>query len=205
MFQDSAGTTPVTANNDPVGRINDKSGNGNHLVQATAGFRPLYKTSGGLRWLEFDGTDDTLALDFADVVQPFDRVSAHRYLTSEDPIRFIGSDGNGHGQLYLTSGEIRIYAGLELTGLAAPALNADFVATERYNGASSRLAVDNGSYQTGDAGASDIGGTALAANPSNSEFANMRFYGLAQFNRLLTDAEIAQLRTYFVAKQGRVL
>lgn len=40
MFQDSAGTTPVTAVEQPVGRILDKSGRGNHATQATAGSRP---------------------------------------------------------------------------------------------------------------------------------------------------------------------
>lgn len=60
LFQDSAGTTPVTADGDPVGLIRDKSGNGYHASQALAGFRPLYKTSGGLHWLEFAGTDDKM-------------------------------------------------------------------------------------------------------------------------------------------------
>lgn len=40
MFQDSAGTVPVTAVEQPVGKINDKSGRGNHLTQATAASRP---------------------------------------------------------------------------------------------------------------------------------------------------------------------
>lgn len=42
LFQDSAGTTPVTAAGQPVGRISDKSGNGNHATQATAAARPTY-------------------------------------------------------------------------------------------------------------------------------------------------------------------
>jgi hypothetical protein len=58
MFQDTAGTTPITADGQAVARINDKSGNGYHLTQATAGSRALYKTSGGLSWLLFDGVDD---------------------------------------------------------------------------------------------------------------------------------------------------
>ena len=61
MFQDAAGTTPVTADGQPVGKILDKSGRGNHASQATAAKRPLYKTSGGLHWLQFDGVDDALA------------------------------------------------------------------------------------------------------------------------------------------------
>lgn len=42
LFQDSAGTTPVTAVEQPVGRILDKSGRGNHATQATTTKRPIY-------------------------------------------------------------------------------------------------------------------------------------------------------------------
>ena len=42
LFQDAAGATPVTAVTQPIGRVNDKSGNGNHATQATAGSRPLF-------------------------------------------------------------------------------------------------------------------------------------------------------------------
>lgn len=69
LFQDSAGTTPVTAVGDPVGRINDKSGNDNHATQATVGKRPLLQQDGaGKYYLDFDGTDDALAtgaIDFS--------------------------------------------------------------------------------------------------------------------------------------------
>ena len=41
MYQDSAGTTPVTAVEQPVGRINDKSGRGCNFTQSTAGVRPV--------------------------------------------------------------------------------------------------------------------------------------------------------------------
>ena len=41
MFQDSAGTTPVTAVEQPVGRILDKSGRGNNATQATSASRPV--------------------------------------------------------------------------------------------------------------------------------------------------------------------
>lgn len=42
LFQDSAGTTPVTAVEQPVGRILDKSGRGNHATQVTTTKRPIY-------------------------------------------------------------------------------------------------------------------------------------------------------------------
>ena len=40
MFQDAAGTTPVTALEQPVGRWLDKSGNGNHATQPITAARP---------------------------------------------------------------------------------------------------------------------------------------------------------------------
>jgi len=41
MFQDTAGTVPVTAVGQAVARINDKSGRGNHATQETLASRPL--------------------------------------------------------------------------------------------------------------------------------------------------------------------
>lgn len=68
MFQDAAGTTPVTAVGQPVGKINDKSGRGNHATQATAAARPVLRQDGnGKYYLEYDGVDDNLstaAIDF---------------------------------------------------------------------------------------------------------------------------------------------
>jgi len=45
LFQDSAGTTPVTADGDVIGKALDKSGQGNHASQATTADKPLYKTN----------------------------------------------------------------------------------------------------------------------------------------------------------------
>ena len=60
MFTDTDGTTPAAVG-DPVARINDKSGRGNHATQATAAARPILRqTAGGLYYLEFDGVDDCL-------------------------------------------------------------------------------------------------------------------------------------------------
>lgn len=60
MYEDSAGTTPAVVNQ-PVGRILDKSGNGNHATQATTSLKPVLRESGGLYYLQFDGIDDFLS------------------------------------------------------------------------------------------------------------------------------------------------
>lgn len=62
LWQDAAGTIPVTANGDPVRVMLDKSGNGNHAVAPSSAARPVYRTDGLLHWLEFDGVDDELLI-----------------------------------------------------------------------------------------------------------------------------------------------
>ena len=43
LFQNSAGTTPVTAVEQPVGLMLDKSGRGNHASQSTSASRPILR------------------------------------------------------------------------------------------------------------------------------------------------------------------
>ena len=58
MFQDTAGTIPVTAVDQLVARVNDLSSNGNHLIQSTSGSRPILKQDAKGYYLSFDGTND---------------------------------------------------------------------------------------------------------------------------------------------------
>jgi hypothetical protein len=60
LFQDSAGTTPVTTAGQPVGLMLDNSGNGNHAAQATAARRLTYQTSPARATL--DKVDDRLSV-----------------------------------------------------------------------------------------------------------------------------------------------
>ena len=60
MFQDTAGTTPVTAVDQLVARVNDLSGNNNHLIQSSSGSRPILKKDSKGYYLLFDGTNDFL-------------------------------------------------------------------------------------------------------------------------------------------------
>lgn len=68
LFQDSAGTTSVTAVGQPVGKILDKSGRGNHAVQAVAASRPtLQQDVNGFYYLGFDGVTASLATSTVDL------------------------------------------------------------------------------------------------------------------------------------------
>lgn len=73
LFQDSAGTTPVTAYGQKVGKILDKSGNGNHAIQANATLQPTYQIDNeGNPNLTFSGSYTQLvtsAIDFTATAQ----------------------------------------------------------------------------------------------------------------------------------------
>ncbi len=63
LWQDSARTTQVSADGDPVGAHDDSSGVGNNFSQSTSGARPTYQTAelNSLPVIRFDGVDDRLA------------------------------------------------------------------------------------------------------------------------------------------------
>lgn len=64
MRQERTGASATTAAavGSPVGSIRNRGSLGGWLVTASDGARPVLRSSGGLYWLEFDGTDDYLRL-----------------------------------------------------------------------------------------------------------------------------------------------
>lgn len=68
MYQDAAGTVPVTAAGQPVGLMLDKSGRNNHAFQTVSASRPILRRNAttGAYYLEFDGTDDSFQTDTID-------------------------------------------------------------------------------------------------------------------------------------------
>ena len=68
LYQDAAGTIPVTAMGQPVGLIKDKSGRNNHAYQTVSASRPILQRNAttGAYYLAFDGTDDYLVTNSID-------------------------------------------------------------------------------------------------------------------------------------------
>lgn len=97
MWQDTAGTTPVTTDGQTVARVDDKSGNGRHITQATALNCPTYRTSGGLHWLEFDGTNDGLMSGNVDLSASTELLVSAAYDSTASDIRrmIVNKGGNG--------------------------------------------------------------------------------------------------------------
>ena len=61
LWQDVSRTIPVTTTGQSVAMMDDKSGNGHHLSQGSAGRYPLLQHDGTNYYLDFDGSDDFMS------------------------------------------------------------------------------------------------------------------------------------------------
>jgi hypothetical protein len=86
LFQDIAGTNPVTATAQRVGRILDKSGAGNHFYASADANRALYTEASGLKYLDFDAIGRRYITAF--------RFSAHNAVTVVMGIRRRNNTNN---------------------------------------------------------------------------------------------------------------
>lgn len=111
MYQDAAGTTPVTAAGQPVGLMLDKSGCNNHARQTVSASRPILQRNAttGAYYLAFDGTDDFLVTNNIDFTAT-DKLSlfagVRKYANSVRVLCELSSDMNANaGSFYLTAPE----------------------------------------------------------------------------------------------------
>lgn len=209
LWQDTAGTTPVTADGQSVARIDDKSGNGLNLLQATAGLRPLYKTAGGLHWLEFDGTDDRLTVGsgIAGASQTVGLAGANPTGTAGCPYASSTASADRLGFRLdgsaLSVGHYNGSAWLAKSGAGSTTSNV--LLGEIVKSVSTALRV-NAAAQSGTTvpfGAG-VAVTALGANNSANFFPG-RIYGLLQIARALSAAERDELEAYLAEKAGITL
>lgn len=100
LWQDTSGTTAVTSDTDLVGRVDDLSGNGKHLLQATSSNRPAYRT--GPARTVYDGANDYLwiasgaafPIDEFELFQVIEQVSSGSY---DGLYSFGPASGNDYG------------------------------------------------------------------------------------------------------------
>lgn len=203
MWKDTAGTIPVTADGDAVARIDDKSGNGNNLLQSTSGSRPLYKTSGGKSWLQFDGTDDYMRATFA-MGTSWNRISAVQFPSLPHGNRQWFGGVTVNECLFDGAGGASMFNGTGTGASFVASATTDYVITEIWE-PTTKIAADNGSYATSAFGAVNPGGLTVGASNSTGSFAGLRLYGLVMVNKSLNGTEVANTRTFMGALQGRVL
>ena len=194
LFQDTAGTTPVTTPGQTVARINDKSGRGNHATQATAASRPTYGVvpQGGRRNLlerteEFDNaywtktavtvstntsaTTDSVGSNTADVVSETTNTAFH-FVELQTAISFAATQYTFTA--YLKQGTQR-YAGIHINDGTARGCSIDLqtgtLGTPYGSATASRVVLANGWYRltvTATVSATASGQVAIYMSNSNS-------------------------------------
>lgn len=204
LWQDSARTTLATANNDPVGSLDDLSGNGRHLIQATSGKRMslLLNYTSVYNAVISDNIDDALA--------------DATYSESATEIWYIvaavkreGSAGVGQNVI-ATSARLNFeqgsnnryeqYAGSTLnSGITLPVAYETKIIKTNWAGASSRVSVHNGtSWTDGTAGNPGSGvGTSQTIGIGGGQPKNTVRYLEIVFVSSITAANEANLVNYF--------
>ena len=206
LFADSAGTVPASLDG-PVGRIVDRSGRGNHAVQAIAAARPLLRAdSGGRRYLEFDGVDDRLSAGGMALGHPWDRVSAIRQIAWANGSRIFGN-GSGAtlaGLLYQNQAVmgLALFDTVAAAGNSGAAIGAKALVVERRNGAASQIQIGSGAPTSGHPGSTAANGVTIGADPGGGSASRLAFYGLVMVKPALGAAALADLRAWLAARAG---
>jgi len=180
------------------------------IVQATAARQPkivsagaLTITSNGTPGMLFDGVNDALGVAFT-LNQPSSRVMVARQVSHSSGSRLWDGASVNQAGLWQNppSPNVVMFAGSSIT-LTGMTIGADHVVTEQFNGASSKGAIDNGSYVTGNAGAANATGLTIGASDTNgSSPSNIAFYGGLIFGAIASDPDIALCRTKLGASVG---
>lgn len=223
LFQDAAGTTPVTAAGQPVGLMRDKSGRANHASQTTTASKPILRNSGSLWYLEFDGVDDFLVTGSVNFTAT-DKMSVFAGARKLSGIAFnmlLETDLREAGSFYLgmpTSGAYEMARAGGVAGaftrtsaFAAPhtavlAMGVDLAAAtevyaQRVNG------VASGSVGSENSGVGPFGNLPLCIGrrpAGNLPFAGY-LYGLIVRGALTDATGITRTERFMAAKSGVVL
>ena len=222
LFQED-GTTPAAVGEE-VGKVLDKSGNGNHLVQTTATLCPILQVENGRYYLDFDGGDGlrtSSTVDFTgtdsmtvcagvrkDVLDTGVIAELSTNVTGNTGAFRLASISTASGQYrYQSRGDGTVQAanaspfGVGTNVLTGISDISDPVATIRVDGTQEATVTDSqgaGNYR-------DDYLNVGARNNAASVHLDGRIYGLVVRGATCTDSELAALEAYVARKTGVTL
>lgn len=209
LFQDTAGTVPVTASGQPVARMNDKSGNGYHLLQATAGNQLSLQQAGGLSWLAGDGTSDYMTATIPTYGGSAATVAAAVLGTTANFLGMIVAGSTGiRFTMHAPSGASAYFdCANSSTGRLSVAQTFTTAKVVANRGGTARVGRINGvSVVTGGAAPTPASpyNTIILGNATGG-FAPARTYGFVVLQREVTDAELRLIEQWLAGKAGIVV
>jgi hypothetical protein len=175
-------------------QLTDLSGNGRHLVQATAASQPLWVASGAGGVLRFDGTADRLKAAAFALNQP-EHVFA-LIKGANNAANWYAFDGNTAASmaLYHASGNAagNLWAGAGPTSSVAACWGSSWaIADCLFNGAASAIGINGGVPVIGNTGAANAGGFTIGADGSagGAMWSPIDAAAFIVFNRALPEGE----------------
>lgn len=218
VWQDTSATTPA-GNGDPIGRLSDLSGNGNHATQSTATKRPIYTIGSGLYSSEGDATDDVLATTAGGgptsafmlvMAARLDSMPGNRYLVYNKAsgnngfVLFSDAAGRIQLQCWYSAGSIVI-----TSAFASIVATQPFVVTAWYDGSASHIQIDSQAAINSSAFTLNPGTAALyigAAQALGAQPIDGGIYGMIYVkDAIVSDANREACKAYLAARAGVTL
>ena len=229
LYQDAAGTIPVTAEGQRVGLMKDKSGRNNHAFQTVSASRPILQRNAttGAYYLAFDGADDFLVTNsinftgtdkvslFAGVRKLSDATvaslikfgtgaSAGRFELLMPPAinspRYELSTDSSWAQYNIGASPISGVIGGFINRAATSSANGELLS--RYNGVSNPLITNAGLNASGNLGNLPL---YIGQRDGTSYPFNGHLYSLIGIGRLTTDSETIALEKAIAKNIGVTL
>lgn len=212
LYQDSAGSTPVTTNGDPIGYIADRSGNDRYVRQTGAtSTRPTYTigAQNGLPAASFDGGDYLDSVAAVDSI-PLTIVGAGRRSSTVGVSMGIVSNfhATNNGARFSFGSANTLFASIATpltnrnSGATTYAANAPYIGGARFNTTESAV-MANGVITMGAHTATAVSNIVsfgrLSVNATSSLYSGY-ICEVCVYSRALSDTEIGQLATYLNSK-----
>lgn len=198
-----------TADSTEVTTWNDKSGNGHHLVQSTAGKKPIVKSLNGNKFLDSNNENRYFQLAFTRVrpltifcVYKVNTIASNIYVTDgytdqgSTAITTSGGSGGTGLQYGMTSGNLAF-------GVSTNTIFAQ-VSVQQVDTAAASFGRYNGVQKFTGTSDKNIGGITLFARAdlASARFADASIAEYISYNRALTLTEIQQIERYLKFKWG---
>ena len=225
MFQDTAGTVPVTGIGQPVGLMLDKSGRNNHARQTDSARKPKLQRNAttGAYYLAFDGVDDFLQTDSIDFTAT-DKVSLFagvRRLSDAGVsiiAEFSANSASNANSFYLVGlSNSAIQFNSRGSGNSTTASSQRFPAPAPMvissvgdiSGKVSKIRANSGGYavNVGDQGTGNYGNYPLyiGRRGGTALLFNGHIYGLIGIGKLVSDNEIVNIEKELAKRTGVIL
>jgi len=214
LHLDASDSTTITKDgSNLVSAWNDKSGQANHVVQATGSKQPLWvdQVQNTLPTIRFDGTDDFLkitAFTGGALAQPNTVFVVCKMPTASTGWRAV-YDGETARHVFYTQANNasnptcnQMYAGAELGNDVADSTNI-FLYTQLWNGASSTLRKSKTQIDSGNAGTLSFDGITLGAgNNGTGNVGNPDICEIIVYDSSLSTSDRDSIEDYLTKKWG---